>query len=66
MIHKSPDIPERHTSILAEISHVNSLGTSKWYEVVYFHKERCSFAGSRTFDNGEIVTRWIYIEDIWK
>jgi hypothetical protein len=49
--------------VLAEIEHINDLGRSTWYEVVYFDgKWRC-YAGSKTFKDGERVIKWKYAKD---
>ncbi len=45
--------------VLAQIEHQGDLGKSKWYEVVYFTDgEWHSYAGSKTFENGEKVIKW--------
>ena len=49
--------------VLAEIEHINDLGKSKWHEVVYFDENWRSYAGSKTFKDGEKVIRWKYIKD---
>jgi hypothetical protein len=49
--------------VLAEISHVNDLGTSTWYEVVFYSDKWYSYAGSKTFDDGERVIKWKYCKD---
>ena len=49
--------------VLAEIEHINDLGKSKWYEVVYFFEKWCSYAGSKTFEDGEQVVKWKYVKD---
>lgn len=46
--------------VLAKISHINDLGTSTWFEVVYFSEEWCSYGGSDTFEDGEQVIEWVY------
>lgn len=58
------DTPKDFEPVLAEISHINSLGKSKWFEVVYYAEGdwRC-FAGSHTFRDGETVLRWRYAKD---
>ena len=50
--------------ILAYITHANSLGTSHWYEVVYYNEDgwQCYF-GSNTFKDGEIIINWIYCHE---
>lgn len=49
--------------VLAEIEHINDLGKSKWYEVVYFDENWRSYAGSKTFEDGEKVIKWKYVKD---
>ena len=49
--------------VLAEIEHINDLGKSKWYEVVCFDENWRSYAGSKTFQDGEKVIRWKYAKD---
>lgn len=49
--------------VLAEIEQINDLGKSKWYEVVYFDEKWRSYAGSKTFEDGEKVIRWKYAKD---
>ena len=49
--------------VLAEIEHINDLGKSKWYEVVYFDENWRSYAGSKTFQDGEQVVKWKYCKD---
>lgn len=49
--------------ILAEIEHINELGTSKWFEVVYYDSGWQCYAGSKTFKDSEKVIRWKYAKD---
>jgi hypothetical protein len=49
--------------ILAQIEHINDLGKSLWYEVVYYDGKWCSYAGSKTFENGEKVVKCKYAKD---
>lgn len=49
--------------ILAEIEHINDLGKSTWYEVVYFDGNWRCYAGSKTFKDGERVIKWKYAKD---
>jgi hypothetical protein len=49
--------------ILAKIEHINDLGKSKWYEVVYYDDGWYSYAGSKTFQDGEQVVDWKYCKD---
>ena len=51
--------PNELEPVLAEISHMNDLGLSKWYEVVYYD------AGSKTFKDGERVIKWKYCKDLF-
>lgn len=58
--------PKEFHPVLAKIEHINDLGKSKWYEVVYFDGEWNTFSGSKTFKDGEQVVEWKYCEDIFK
>ena len=49
--------------ILAKIEHINDLGKSKWYEVVYYDAGWYAYAGSKTFQDGEQVVEWKYCKD---
>tara|TARA_R110000772_G_C13062880_1_gene415475 strand:+ start:345 stop:587 length:243 start_codon:yes stop_codon:yes gene_type:complete len=49
--------------VLAEINHLNGLGLSKWFEVVYFDEKWHSYSGSKTFEDGEQVIKWKYCKD---
>lgn len=49
--------------ILAKIEHINDLGKSTWYEVVYYDDKWYSYAGSKTFQDGEQVVDWKYCKD---
>jgi hypothetical protein len=55
--------PNELEPVLAEISHINDLGTSTWYEVVYYFQEWRSYSGSKTFEDGEQVVKWKYCKD---
>jgi len=55
--------PIKLEPVLAEIEHINDLGKSTWYEVVYFDGNWRSYAGSKTFKDGERVLRWKYAKD---
>jgi hypothetical protein len=55
--------PNELEPVLAEISHVNDLGVSTWYEVVYYFDKWCSYSGSKTFEDGEQVVKWKYCKD---
>lgn len=60
-------LPKEPIGILAEISGQSDRGKSWWYEVVYHDGDKwCSYYGSDTFENGEQVIRWAYIEDCFK
>lgn len=58
--------PKEFYPVLAKIEHINDLGKSKWYEVVYYNNGWNSYTGSRTFQDGEQVVEWKYCEDIFK
>ena len=58
--------PKEFHPVLAKIEHINDLGKSKWYEVVYYNNGWNSYTGSRTFQDGEQVVDWKYCEDIFK
>jgi hypothetical protein len=58
-------IPNKSESILAKISHQNDLGSSQWYEVVYYDNKWCSFSGSKTFEDGEKVIEWKYCKELF-
>lgn len=49
--------------ILAKIEHINDLGKSTWYEVVYYDDKWYSYSGSKTFEDGEQVVKWKYAKD---
>ena len=55
--------PKEFEPILAKIEHYNDLGLSTWYEVVYFNGIWQSYAGSKTFTDGESVVSWKYCKD---
>ena len=56
--------PANMKPVLARIHHQNSLGNSKWYEVVYYDGEKwCPYAGSETFNDGQQVMRWKYSDE---
>ena len=46
--------------ILAKIEHINDLGKSKWYEVVYYDDGWYSYAGSKTFEDG-VNCSYVYL-----
>ena len=49
--------------ILAKIEHINDLGKSTWYEVVYYDDKWYSYSGSKPFEDGEQVVKWKYAKD---
>ena len=49
--------------ILAKIEHINDLGKSTWYEVVYYDDKWYSYSGIKTFEDGEQVVEWKYCKD---
>ena len=55
--------PSELEPVLAKIEHINSLGKSSWYEVVYFDKHWRCYNGSSTFKDGEKVIKWRYCKD---
>lgn len=55
--------PNELEPVLALINHVGELGLSEWYEVVYYSQKWCSYAGSKTFADGEYVVKWKYVKD---
>lgn len=55
--------PSELYPVLAKIEHINSLGKSSWYEVVYFDKHWRCYDGSSTFKDGEKVVKWRYCKD---
>lgn len=58
---KFPDIAE---PVLAVIERLDELGMHLFREVVYYDGDSwCSYQGSRTFECGEIVLRWIYADE---
>lgn len=56
-------VPKEFEPILAKIEHHDSLELSSWYEVVYFDGRWKSYAGSKTFNDGESVIEWKYCKD---
>lgn len=65
-LHSIDDEPKEFEPILAKIKHLTSLGTSTWYEVVYFCEKWKSYSESKTFEDGEQVIQWIYCKDLFK
>lgn len=62
-IHIVSNYPSKLEPVLAKIEHINSLGKSTWYEVVYYDKYWRCYAGSSTFNDGEKVIKWRYCKD---
>ena len=61
------EVPNELEPVLAKISHQNDLGNPQWYEVVYYVDGKwCSYSGSKTFDDGEIVEEWVHCSEIFK
>jgi len=52
--------------VLAKIEHQNDLGKTEWYEVVLYVDNLGwkSYDGSKTFEDGEVVTKWEYCENL--
>ena len=63
VIHDVISSPIELEPVLAEIEHINDLGKSKWYEVVYYDGNWCCYSGSKTFKDGEKVVKWKYCKD---
>jgi hypothetical protein len=59
-------IPTEFKPVLAKISHINDLGKSEWYEVVYYSDGWQSYSGSDTFKDGETVLIWKYCDNLIK
>jgi hypothetical protein len=58
-------LPDELQPVLAKIEHTNSLGTSNYWEVVYYdNKKWHSYQGSKTFEDGEKVVKWNYCKAI--
>lgn len=55
--------PNELEPVLALITHQGDLGKNEWYEVVYFFHKWQSYAGSKTFEDGEQVVKWKYVKD---
>ena len=62
-LHSVSNCPSELYPVLAKIEHINSLGKSSWYEVVYFDGHWRCYAGSNTFKDGEKVVKWRYCKD---
>lgn len=60
----SLQLPSELEPVLAKIEHINSLGKSNWYEVVYNDGNWRSYQGSKTFKDGEKVVKWDYCKAI--
>jgi len=61
------EFPNELEPVLAKIEHINSLGKSTWYEVVYYSDKRwSSYQGSSTFQDGEKVLKWKYCRELFK
>ena len=57
-------VPEEGVPVLALIKTHGDLGPQEWREVVYHDGDRWqSYAGSKTFDDGEQVARWVFAAD---
>jgi hypothetical protein len=54
--------PKELKPVLAFIEHIDELGTSRGYEVVYFDKQWKYYSGSTIFRDGEKVLKWRYCE----
>ena len=60
ILHGVINCPDELEPVLAKIEHINSLGKSNWYEVVYYDGNWRSYNGSNTFDDSEKVVKWKY------
>ena len=57
-------LPTELIPVLAEIEHQGDLGKVTYPEVVYHNGEYwCSYTGSKTFEDGEQVLRWVSTVD---
>ena len=57
--------PIQLVPVIAQIQHLDDLGTSKWYEVVYYSDGQWhSYSGSDSFKDGEKVLQWKYCWDV--
>lgn len=63
---KPSEYPEDDRNVLAKIETTNDLSVNRWYEVVYYSRElggwRSICSGSKTFEDGEIVKGWAYVD----
>lgn len=59
----SEQSPNELEPVLAKIEHINDLGKSTWYEVVYYDEKWCSYSDSKTFEDGEKVVNWKYCKN---
>ena len=62
------EYPKDLKPVLAKIESSSEFGLFSWYEIVYYDdkhfKKWCSCTSSNTFQRGEIVIAWEYIENI--
>lgn len=59
------NVPREAEPVLAQISQINSLGKSGWHEVVYHDGQNWkSYEASKTFNDGEIVMQWRYVNEL--
>ena len=59
--------PKDFNPVLAKIASTNDLGRSEYWEVVYYDGDKglwCSYTGSDTFEDGEVVLGWQYCNEI--
>ena len=64
VIQCSTQLPDELEPVLAKIEHINDLGKSSWYEVVFNDGNWRSYQGSKTFEDGEKVVKWKYCKAI--
>jgi hypothetical protein len=60
-------LPDEGKPVLAKIEKIDCNDKSSWYEVVYvLNNEWQSYMDSKTFQDGENVKRWKYVEECFK
>ena len=59
------NVPREAEPVLAQIRQINSLGKSGWHEVVYHDGQNWkSYEASKTFNDGERVVQWRYVNEL--
>jgi len=65
MKQEKQSLPREAEPVLAQISHTNNLGKSNWKEIVYHDGENWkAYEGSKTFNDGERVVQWRYVNEL--